>query len=599
MTVKAANRNVIGWVLGAFATLVYLITLDPTVSFWDCGEFIATSYKLQVGHPPGAPFYQLLAHCFTLLAGGNVMRVAWWSNALSAVSGGATVMFLFWTILRVQHHQDETNHESWWPALVGALCYLFCDTVWFSAVESEVYSLAMLVASAIVWAMLRWRDDPSPRWLLLIALLLGLGVCVHLLILLTLPALLIIYLQGWMEEEKPRPGKRQLATLLFALLFFVMGLSPYLIIPIRANASPPINEGKPATVEAFKRYVTREQYEKAPIYPRMWRHRGNNDKYAAEWSGNRTDVWGNVRYYFTYQLGYMYGRYMMYNFMGRRNETWGHNVYFVLPFLLGLLGLFYQAQRCRKQFWWLLTLFLFSGVILNFYLNHPCYEPRERDYAYVLSFYAFCIWIGEGAAGCLDREVLKINSPKGRRWVCILLLLAPVTLAVGNWSDHDRSGRKAVHDIGVNHLESCDRDAILFTLGDNDTFPLWYLQQVEEHRTDIQVWNINLVGTRRFLDIIEHSDGTRPIYLSQYAKDKYGEYFEGYLQMEGYAYRLMSEPCEEVGVEAFQRHVEEGFAVHDYSHESQDYITRRMLHTFNQHLDQLEEAKKLQQTNTK
>ena len=173
--VTHADR-LIGWLLALAGVTVYLLTLEPSTSFWDCGEFIAVSYRLQVGHPPGAPFYQLLAHLFTLLAGGNSAAVAWCSNALSAVAGGLTVMFLYWTIRLLQEFHS-TNNQSVTTihrlaAVVGSLCYLFCDTAWFSAVESEVYSLAMLIASTILWAMLRWYHHPdrmqAQRWLMLI-----------------------------------------------------------------------------------------------------------------------------------------------------------------------------------------------------------------------------------------------------------------------------------------------------------------------------------------------------------------------------------------------------------------------------------------------
>ena len=265
----------IGWLLALSGTAVYLLTLEPTTSFWDCGEFIAVSYLMQVGHPPGAPFYQLLAHLVTLFAGSNAAMVAWWSNALSAVAGGCTVMFLYWTIRLLQNLHTTDNRprivDSRLAALVGSLCYLFCDTAWFSAVESEVYSLAMLIASVVVWAMLRWYHTPdrtqAQRWLLLIALLLGLGACTHLLTLLTLPAVLLLFIFKT-KNHKLKTNKLTASNLLvfsfYLLVFFIIGLSPYLIIPIRATAGTPINEGHPSTVADFKSYILRDQYEKLP-----------------------------------------------------------------------------------------------------------------------------------------------------------------------------------------------------------------------------------------------------------------------------------------------------------------------------------------------
>ena len=602
----------VGWLLGVGGTIVYLLTAEPTTSFWDCGEFIAVSSLLQVGHPPGAPFYQLMAHLFTLLACGNSAAVAWWSNALSAVAGGCTVMFLFWTIRLLQQmvslkrrasDDNDSTPQGWsgiMPAVVGSLCYLFCDTAWFSAVESEVYSLAMLLASATVWAMMRWYHcldrTEAQRWLLLIALLLGLGVCTHLLTLLTTPALLLLFIfktRNYKLRTKKLTASNLLVFSFYILVFFIIGLSPYLIIPIRANADTPINEGHPATYAEFKSYLLRDQYEKAPLYPRMWRHREHDAEYAASWSGGDTTLLGNTRYYFTYQLTYMYLRYLMWNFSGRYNDrqgfgspqngqfvtgippidrmlvgtsapmpkslpTRGHNVYYLLPLLLGLIGMTSMKQR-RGAFWVALTLFLMGGVVLNLYLNHPCYEPRERDYAYILSFYAFCIFIAFGAEWLMDKT--KKLPPIFNFQFSIfnfLLMAVPALMACQNWDDHDRSHRYIARDAAANILNSCERDergTVLFTYGDNDTFPLWYIQSVEKERPDIRVENVNLMGTQNFVNLLSESISIgRPIYFTHYAYKQYKYLFPEQLQLEGNAYRLMSEPCDSVAVEPFYRH---------------------------------------------
>lgn len=592
-----------GWLLAVFGTFVYLLTMEPTVSFWDCGEFIAVSTHLQVGHAPGAPFYQLLAHAFSWLAGGNAMAVARCCNALSAVAGGLTVMFLFWSVLLFFGDRGKATAAQRMGALVGALCYLFCDTAWFSAVESEVYSLAMLIAAVIVWCMLRWYRTAEPRqsqrWLLLIALLLGLGTCTHLLTLLTAPVLLLLYLFKRAEQSW-----YQLLRLLPVLCcFFLIGLSPYCIIPIRAAANTPINEGNPATAEAFVSYLSRDRYEKAPLYPRMWRHRPNDALYASGWNGGDTAFAGNMRYYGSYQLTYMYLRYLMWNFAGRYNDrqgfgspqngqfitgippidrqlvgsgekppaslhTRGHNVYFLLPLFLGLLGMVALADD-KRMFWAVMALFLMGGIVLNFYLNHPCYEPRERDYAYILSFYAFCIFIAAGAAWLMEltRKVGRRGLRRGVAIVSALLLLAvPALMACQNWDDHDRSGRYIAHDVGSNILNSCShapQGAILFTYGDNDTFPLWYLQTVEETRPDVRVENIGLIGWKRFRELIAEShESGRLVYLTHYAYSQYNAVFAGHLQLEGYAYRLTVEPCDSVAVGPGFQHLMEQMSWH-------------------------------------
>lgn len=521
------------WPLTLVATAVYLLTMDRSVSWWDCGEFIATSHLLQVGHPPGAPLYQLLAHVFTLFSFGDPMLVAPLSNALSAVTGGLTVGLLYLTVLELAPGRRV-------GAAVGALCYLFCDTAWFSAVESEVYALAMLFCAIDVWVALRWRRSGDMRLVLLLALLLGLGVCVHLMTLLVVPALALIFI------AHRRRLRVTAGTVVLGALLFASGLSPYAIVPIRAAANPPINE----MGDSFGAYLRREQYAKAPLYPRMWRERDAAN--WREWTLGAEGVAGNVVYCVGYQLGYMYGRYLLDNFGGRQNMKWRVPVLFVLPALAGLYGLWRQRRRDRGGYWTVMLLFLFGGIILNLYLNHPCYEPRARDYVYVLSFYAFALWIGVGAGVWLAQG----ESGKAARWRAAVLLLAPLTMAAGNWSDHDRHGQHAVHDLAMAHLQSCDRDAVLVTLGDNDTFPLWYLQQVERRRTDVSIYNVGLTGYRQTMDIIESNLGRRPVYVSQYFYDRYAELFGGRLRCEGLCWRLLP-AGEDVGdTEPLRRHVD-------------------------------------------
>jgi hypothetical protein len=665
-----SNRNIknnihiiIGWAIAALGTAVYLLTLEPTVSFWDCGEFIATSQGLQIGHPPGAPLYQLLAHCFMLFAGGNPQTVAWWSNALSAVAGGLTAMFLFWTLLRIINTLG--NKAPRWKRIVaatsGALCYLFCDTAWFSAVESEVYSLSMLFSSAIVWATIRWwqsdEEDGSTRWLMLIALLAGLSVGVHQLSLLTMPMVALVYVFKRHERRTRETSESDSDTsirssrviplvkhIALLLAFFAIGLTPYLILPIRAAADPPINQGNPSSWTAFKSYISRDQYEKAPLlygrcfnspivafkkgrpvyakemdmlFPRMWKQHANAELYYTDWTGRHgrmVEVDGKEYYkpsfgdnlviFGGYQLGYMYLRYLMWNFSGRYDDRQGfgnlqkgqfitgipfvdrlyvgtaaklpqslqnagHNRYFLLPLIMGIIGIVALARRNKRIFWMLTTLFLTSSVLLSIYLNHPVYEPRERDYAYVLSFYAFAVWIGIGAYAMLVK-VFK------RKWMQhlvkpllpVIVIGTPLLMAAQNWDDHDRSGRYIAHDAAANLLNSCDKDAILFTVGDNDTFPLWYMQQVEGFRTDVQIVNLSLLGSdnycesvrkqflqqgsniivgddwrqtgpyRRMKMIMENNCGQRPVYFSHYAANGHKSTFGTRLQLSGMAYCL-------------------------------------------------------------
>lgn len=245
----------------------------------------------------------------------------------------------------------------------------------------------------------------------------------------------------------------------------------------------------------------------------------------------------NLGFMVEYQFGYMYWRYLMWNFVGRQSDNqgrydyldgnWlsgisfidelhlgsqdnlpsdvvnnkGRNVYFFLPFILGLIGLMYHANKDLKSFYVLLALFLFTGIALKIYLNERPFEPRERDYALVGSFYVFAIWIGFGVYA-LYESFQKYLTPKiaGPIIIAASLLAAPVLMAAQNWDDHDRSGKSTAVAVAKAYLTSCDPNAILFTIGDNDTFPLWYAQEIEKVRTDVRIVNTSLFMTDWYID---------------------------------------------------------------------------------------------------
>lgn len=562
--------------LGIAASAVYLLTADRSVSWWDCGEFLATGWLLQVGHPSGASVYQLLSHLFMLLSFGNPMLVAPLGNAFSAICGGITVGLLYATIRLLPCGGPPLSR---WAAATGALCYLFCDTAWFSAVESEVYAPAMLCCSFEVWLALRWRQSRNRRLLLLLALVSGLGVGIHLMTLLVLPAVAVAVLTH-LRRGSLRHGLRWLPL---AAFFFFLGLTPYAIIPIRAAANTPINEGNPSSAEAFLGYMRRDQYAKAPLYPRMWREKDLPN--YADWTFDTKGVAANVVYGCTYQLGYMYGRYLMNNFVGRENLKHNRVVLFLLPALLGLWGAVRHRRRSRTGFWIVMLLFLFGGPLLNVYLNHPCYEPRERDYAYVLSFYAFAVWIAVGAAELL--QYVAQRKPLVRRGALLLLLLAPASMALGNWSDHDRHRCHSVHDIATAHLQCCDHDAVLITLGDNDTFPLWYLQYVEGVRTDVEVLNVGLAGWQQALARFNDAVDGRPVYVTQYFYDRYGRFFEGRLRCEGFCYRYLPDGVGLDDTEPLRRHIE-AVEWHITKGEYVDAVSRSFLGIWNKNTSKIE-----------
>ncbi len=247
----------------------------------------------------------------------------------------------------------------------------------------------------------------------------------------------------------------------------------------------------------------------------------------------------NLRFFFSYQVNFMYWRYFMWNFSGRQNDmqsfgeidrgNWitgisfidealvgsqenmpselkdnkGRNVYFMLPLILGLIGIFFllnNGKEGKHQFWITMLLFFLTGLAIVIYLNQTPYQPRERDYAYAGSFYAFSIWIGLGVLGLI--QLLKKYVPESVLAVVVTLISlgVPALMAAQNWDDHDRSNRYAARDFGSNYLSSCEANAIIFTNGDNDTFPLWYNQEVEENRTDVRVCNLSYLQTDWYIN---------------------------------------------------------------------------------------------------
>ncbi len=676
-------NNVFGWVIFLIAATVYLLTIEPSVSFWDCGEFITTSFKFEVGHPPGAPFFMILGRFFTLFGGpGSAAKLI---NSLSGLASGFTIMFLFWTITHFAKKlitvKDEISLGQTIAiiasGLVGALAYAFSDTFWFSAVEGEVYATSSLMTAVVFWAILKWEnvaDEPyANRWLIFIAYIIGLSIGVHLLNLLAIPAIVFIYYSKKYEVSRKGsiiafaisivilavimygiiPGVVTvaswfellfvnsfglpfhsgmlfyLAVLISAIVFGIwytakkqkvvwntiilgvtvvlIGYSSFALIIIRSSAKPPMDQNSPNDSFSLLSYLNREQYGERPLFyghyynsplnsqdrylegkaiysqidnkyvitdhrvspnyddrfntlfPRMWSTmEASHAKDYVEWGkikGTRIQFKNergenevivkptfveNLRFFFSYQVNHMYWRYFMWNFVGRQNDIQSHgsiihgnwlsgikfidevrlgnqdnlpaqlannkarNTYYFLPLILGLLGIFFQykkGEEGKKGLWVIFLLFLMTGFAIVVYLNQYPHQPRERDYAYAGSFYAFTIWIGLGVLAVYEglKKFLPETFSAGIAGV-LALALVPGILAFENWDDHDRSGRNTARDFGANYLKSCQPNGIIFTNGDNDTFPLWYNQEVEGVRTDIRVCNLSYLQTDWYIN---------------------------------------------------------------------------------------------------
>ena len=336
----------------------------------------------------------------------------------------------------------------------------------------------------------------------------------------------------WYTQKKGMP-LANLASLIIAMV--ILGYSSYGLIFIRSAADPPIDENDPETAEAIVSYLKREQYGSTPLlsgttyddrtgrvdeettFPRRHSSSPAHTRVYAEYDSD-------LDFFLRYQLGHMYGRYFMWQFVGKAadvqdagwigglgdapavgptpSEQAGQNAYFWLPLLLGLIGLTVHVQRDWRRALAVGVLFLVTGVGIILYLNQTPLQPRERDYSYVASFFAFSLWIGIGATGlveivseALEGKAASMRKVAGLAVAVLAFLAVPGWMAVENYDDHDRSGRRIATDFARNMLESTAPNAILFTNGDNDTFPLWYLQEVEGVRRDVRVVNLSLLNT--------------------------------------------------------------------------------------------------------
>lgn len=683
-------NNVFGWVTGAIATFVYLKTMEPTVSFWDCGEFLACGYKLEVGHSPGAPFFMLLQRMFGMLAGSDGATAVILMNAWSAIASGLTILFLFWTITHFAKRLVAPGNVE--PdqlqkilivgaGMVGGLAYTFSDTFWFSAVEAEVYATSSLFTALVFWAALKWEhiaDEPhADRWLVFIFFMMGLSIATHLLNLLTIPAVALLYyyrryqttnrgaitafligcailalIQFGLIQGLPylafefdlifvnsfglpfdsgaitflvlfvaflvglvlyarRKGSYLFHLGMLCLIFVTIGYSTYLIPVIRSRADVPIDMTNPDNANTFLSYVNREQFGQQPllfgpdfdnpvesiISKGFWYNQNTQNgkpvyekvgeklefKYSQErffpriWDGNdpthanfyreylnlgpneSPTSADNFNYFFNYQINWMWWRYFMWNYAGRQNDYQGHrgpkdgnwisgikpidkmlgrgdmdlmadgyknnrarNEYYFLPFLLGVAGMVYQLNRNKKDGIITLMLFFFTGIAIAIYLNMTPLQPRERDYAFAGSTYAFAIWIGLGLLMVHEWLRKSLKGASGAYAAIVLCLVAvPALMAKEGWDDHDRSRKTLALATAKNTLQSCAPNAILFTFGDNDTYPLWYAQEVEGIRKDIRIVNTSLLGIAWYIDQLHYKINDAPPVPMIWQKDHY------------------------------------------------------------------------------
>ncbi|WP_374364751.1 DUF2723 domain-containing protein [Cloacibacterium sp.] len=712
-------NTVLGWGVFVIAFFTYLSTIEPNFSFWDCGEYISSAVKLEVTHAPGAALFQLVGAVAAIFGFGDPSKYSIIINAMSALFSAFTILFLFWTITHLVRRLLNKDFEQvsiseeiaiLFSGAVGALCFAFSDTFWFSAVEGEVYAMASMFIALLVWLITKWENEyhekDNERWLILIFFMTGLSVGVHMMVMLAIPAVCLIYyarnydfswksfliangitlgiliivfklifpiimslfgkceiffvngiglpfhsgtivafvilflLMYFALKYARKSGSKLFQTIALSVVYMIIGFSCWLVIPIRANANPPMNLNDPDNAIGMLDYYNREQYGDWPTFygqnytayldnsgiqknddgsfktqktgdvyeknektgkyeivgerfnyvyskdhvgfmPRMFNEdndvmRNYISMYGApdfEFNYDNQDIADNPQakevfeqlrkkfedgsitlddykqakeydlikvhkptlsqnldYFVTFQIGYYFVRYLMWNFVGRQNDLEGHmentngnwisgipavdnfqwgnqkdmpakfynesTVYFFfLPLLLGLLGAFFQFNKDFGRFWAILSLFVLTSFGIIFYTSVKPFEPRERDYAMVGSFYAFAIWIGFGAAAILWFLQEKLKS-KAVTWVVgVVLLGIPFMMGFQNYNVHDRSDRYTAYDYSYSMLKSLPKNDILFVYGDNDTYPVWAIQETERFRDDVKVVNFTLLGT--------------------------------------------------------------------------------------------------------
>ena len=671
-------QNAAGWLVFAITLIVYYFSAERTGSLWDCGEFILGAYKLQVVHPPGAPLFVLVGRLFTWVAelfSSDPAMIAFSVNLMSSICTAFAATFICWVTIMLSKimlvgREGEMDQgqiiATAGAGVVAGLSTAFCTSVWFSAVEGEVYAMSTFFTTMTLWSMIKWYSLPdtakADRWLLFTVYSAGLSIGVHLLSILTFPALaLFYYFKKYKEHTFIGMGIAAAAgvaaivaiqnlvivgiptmwsgfdlfmvnslgfgfhtgliptfLMIGALIFFglryakqknlpllqnvivgftlvIIGFSTIGVVVIRANAAPPVNMNAPTDVMRLLPYINREQYgerallrgphfEASPertttsdrygrvgdsyevvdhkidviysdkdkmAFPRVGDSSQGRPRLYKMWLGldpnkplpaGRPNFADNISFLVQYQLGWMYWRYFMWNFSGRQNGeqgyySWdkssgnwitgvgfidsmrlgnqseltetmlndqGRNAYFAIPFIFGLIGLFFHFRGSYNEAMGLLALFIITGIGIIIYSNQPPNEPRERDYVLVGSFFTYSIWIGMAVVALFQllRDKIGQSGPVSAAIATAIILTAPVLMGTQNFDDHSRIDHSGARDYAANFLESCEPNAIIFTYGDNDTYPLWYAQEVEGIRTDVRVVNLSLIAVDWYIDLL-------------------------------------------------------------------------------------------------
>ncbi len=599
--IKNSTENSLALVLFFLTFIVYFNTMAPTVSFWDTGEFIATSHILGIPHPPGSPLFLLLGKFFSLIPISS--DIAFRVNILSPIFSALTISLLFLVcnqfIERLNNYTSSDSFLRMSSAFIASLTFAFTHSHWFNAVETEVYAFSGFITALVVYLILLWSKDKhrdyNVMYLMTIIYLFGLGTGTHLLNLLTIPFIaLIIYfsinrlslrnfiltafgalfvflliqngiIKGipllalkfgfysvliivfgiiYLAYQSINNKNNLLSILTTSILLIIIGYSTYFTIFIRSGQNPAIDENNPETIEQAISYLNRDQYGSMSLLPRKFDDIPSKISVVGKpiYKNLEFSTWQNrdyafyepskqMNFLFSYQIKKMYVRYFLWQFAGKgpiddslvspfganKNQDGVDWSQFGLPLalIIGLFGAYFHFRNNKYDAFSLLVLFIMTGLAIVLYLNQDSPQPRERDYSYVGSFMAFSVWIAIGIFGFINKVnelFLEKSIKKTASYFMVIMFSAfiPLRMFLANYHEHDRTGNYIAWDMAYNMLQTCKPNAILFTNGDNDTFPLWYLQQVEGIRKDIIVANLSLLNTSWYIKQLQRENIDNP-----------------------------------------------------------------------------------------
>ncbi|MBN1755177.1 DUF2723 domain-containing protein [bacterium] len=542
---------------------IYALTTQVSVSFWDCGEFIATSFTLGVPHPPGAPLFILLGRVITLLPLPltPTFLINLYSSFFNALA--ITILFLIITFTLSRWFIKVANISQALIVLAGgisgALLTAFSDTFWNNAIEAEVYGVSMFLVTLVVYLVMLWTENRKEPWadkfLVFIPFLLYLGVGVHMTTMIMLPPLFLYIIV--ISPEKRRDllfwftwaviftvatsFKLFIFAMLFGLVFTLIGslasfgayarrwrlafitilvcaigFTTYGIIPIRSMQDPMIDENDPETLSAFEDYMDRKQYGQDSMWKAMFQRKGDwihQLGFSLKKDGIYKTPQGKTIRADTMLERMGFWRQFSTQITGNRRDT----LYGLIPLAFIILGIWWQYKEDKRWWFLLFMVMLVSTLGLLFYMNFSDglhgtrLEVRVRDYFYTPGFMFMGMWTGIGLAALIMVINRFLKKSAAKHLVSVILsvavILTPAIPLFANYYTHDRSRNYIPEDYAYNILQSCDKNAIIFTNGDNDTFPVWFVQAVQSVRTDVRVANLSLLNTNWYIKQLKNEMG--------------------------------------------------------------------------------------------